>query len=82
MEIQNPAGKHFCIGMTCGGIYYGKQLFISVFVLQGKTPLFSITLQHIFKMELCDYRAQWPDFPATLSGQQPIFSRNTYNGTA
>lgn len=82
MEIQNPAGKHFCIGMTCGGIYYDKQLFIPVFVLQGKTPLFSITLQHIFKMELRDYRAQWPDFPATLSGRQPIFSRNTSGGTA
>lgn len=58
MGTQNPAGKHFCIGMTCGGVYYGKRLFISIFVLQGKTSLFSKTLQHIFKTELYDYRAQ------------------------
>lgn len=80
MGTQNPAGKHFCIGMTCGGVYYGKRLFVPFF--RFTSPLFSITLQHIFKMELRDYRAQWPDFPATLSGRQPIFPRNTYNGTA
>ncbi len=59
MGTQNPAEKHFCIGMTCGGVYYGKRLFVPVFRFTRKnTPIFHNFAARFFKTGLRDYRAQ------------------------
>ena len=53
MGTQNPAGKHFCIGMTCGGVYYGKRLFVSVYS-------FRFT---VFGLQFSFYKEKHPYFP-------------------